>query len=316
LLAALWFACPSSPARAWGTQGHRIACEIAYRRLSDEGRALVYRLRQGDRDATFAESCMWADRVREATGTGAYHYVNIPPAADGFDMDRDCPAPRRCVTWAVVHYAGILQDAERPRSERAEALKYLGHFVVDLHQPLHVGLLSDRGGNRTRVVFDGKADVNLHSLWDTGVLERAGLIWPRAAVELDGMITAAQATAWSETDVREWTRESRALVKEVVYRTPTGGEVVSGSELDERYLERALVVSQQRLQTAGIRLAHLINTAGRAEETQGMVKSSANRSMPYHRLPSRRFSSGACWLLSWLAIGTMTIGRSRTCSKR
>ena len=48
------------------------------------------------------------------------------------------------------------------------------HFVGDLHQPLHAGDNHDRGGNCVQISLGGVRSTNLHSWWDTGVVELLG----------------------------------------------------------------------------------------------------------------------------------------------
>ena len=172
----------------WSAAGHEVICEIAWMRLGDDARAMVRDVAGLESRADFAESCVWADRVRRTTHrhTASYHYVNIPPDRSGFDMERDCSHPeRRCVTWAVRRYAEVLHDRTASRETRGEALKFLAHFVGDIHQPLHAGYADDLGGNRVAVNFFGDAR-NLHSVWDGAIVARGG------CCELVGLLPAAR----------------------------------------------------------------------------------------------------------------------------
>ena len=256
---------PAAPSgAAWGNDGHKIVCEIAWARLTTAGRALVQQVRQGDSFATFAESCTWADDVRKTTHkyTYDYHFINIPGKVAGVDLHRDCgDAQKRCAPWAIEHYATILADAHRPRRERLEALRFLGHFVGDLHQPLHAGRPQDLGGNNIRVSFFGDTGtsenpMNLHKVWDSQVLRRAGLRWPNAAQALNSEITSSQATEWSNFDVLGWTNESYRIDEDYVY-----GHLPSDRKIFNVYYNEALGLSRVQLQRAGVRLAHLINSA-------------------------------------------------------
>ncbi|MCZ6917420.1 MAG: S1/P1 nuclease [Gemmatimonadetes bacterium] len=251
---------PAHPPR-WGVEGHRIVCEIAWQRLTPAGKALVGSV-LADGRLGFVESCSWADAVRSTTHrhTAPYHFVNIPPGSGGFDMPRDCSASvGRCVTWAIAHYGMELQNADRTRAQRAEALKFLSHFVADLHQPLHAGRLEDLGGNRIAVRIEGspcvERDVNLHGLWDSVLLCHGGLTWPDGAAVLDRAVAAGQAAFWSNADLVAWTNESFRLAEGFVYRVPGGGVI------DRTYLARAVVVTREQLQRAGVRLAFLISRA-------------------------------------------------------
>ncbi|HYD49433.1 MAG TPA: S1/P1 nuclease, partial [Terriglobales bacterium] len=146
--------------QAWGGEAHRIICEIAWQRLTPELRTWITELRSADKQplGTFAESCVWADQVRDTSHreTYSYHFINIPPGSSGADLQRDCPSDKRCAPWAVHYYSSILQSKRQPRPARAEALKFVAHFVGDLHQPMHTGRAEDRGGNKILIDFFGQ----------------------------------------------------------------------------------------------------------------------------------------------------------------
>lgn len=256
--------CPLvSPARlaAWGAEGHEIICEIAWQRLTPESKKLLRNLRSGDREPgrTFADSCTWADRVRTTTHRATYpfHFVNIARGAGGIDLERDCPA-FDCVSIAIRRYAVYLAREDLPRDERAEALKFLSHFVGDLHQPLHAGYGEDRGGNEISVEWYGQRaaegeDFNLHRIWDTEILHRARASRPLSAAEIAAEISDEKAASWGDFDVEGWADESYRLAVEVAYDLPVDGK------LGEDYYDRALPVVRERLARAGVRLAHLLN---------------------------------------------------------
>jgi hypothetical protein len=247
----------------WGGDGHRLVCEIAWRHLTPQARHMITRLRAGE-TGPFSETCTWADEVRDdRPETYHYHFINIPAGQPGMSMRRDCGDPaKRCAPWAIKHYATILADTSRPPAARNEALKFVGHFVGDLHQPLHAGRPADRGGNSVYVSFFGDAGtaerrMQLHSIWDSGILRRANVRWPASADALVAGITTADVSAWTNSDVVGWTNESYRLDEEFVY------DVVGGADVGSAYYARALPIARQRLQQAGIRLAHLLNEAAR-----------------------------------------------------
>lgn len=154
----------------WGRDGHRIIGHIAEQFLSTNARAAVRDLLG---DESLADVSTWADEVRGSPAyrwTAPLHYVNSPPGSDGYDAQRDC-ADGCCVVGAIEHYADVLRDSQAPRPVRIEALKFLVHFVGDVHQPLHAGYGVDRGGNDVKVFFFGD-NTNLHSLWDSGLIRR------------------------------------------------------------------------------------------------------------------------------------------------
>ena len=256
-------------ASVWGAEGHRIVCEIAWRRMTPEARAMVTTIRAADPDSgpNFPDSCIWADRVRGSTHrfSATYHYVNIPAGVSGFDLARDCGDPeKRCAPWAIRHYAVVLADPRSSPIFRAEALKFLAHFVGDLHQPLHAGRPGDLGGNTVFAEFfdlrgRNGALPNLHAIWDSGIPDRAGLVWPDSAVGLDREVTGPDLEQWESSSVVDWTNESYRTVEEFVYRLP------EGNRIDDAYYEQAIEISRAALKRGGVRLAGLLNriAAGR-----------------------------------------------------
>ena len=249
----------------WGNDGHRIICEVAFQNLSGEAKDFVSQLRQADPEhrASFSDDCVWADDARNTSEFGftrTFHYINIPEEADGVDLARDCNTADHCVTWAIPHYAAILADASQSDLERARALKFLGHFVGDLHQPLHAGFPGDRGGNTIHVTYFG-AHRLLHAVWDTSILSVAELRYPDGAHTLADPIDQTDIAAWSNFDVLGWTNESYHFAKTHAYRLPSGDKVEDQAELDLAYHYRSLEIVKKQLQRAGIRLAFLIERA-------------------------------------------------------
>src|SRR4051812_47264763 len=128
---------PTSPARAWGPDGHHTVCAIAYRNLTATAKAEVDRLIAADGHyKSFAASCTWPDEVRATRGRGDEHFVNSPPTPAKVPGPA-CPGGKPCVISAI---AADLQTLHNPGSDtaRAEALKWVGHWVGDIHQPLHI----------------------------------------------------------------------------------------------------------------------------------------------------------------------------------
>lgn len=254
------------PAYAWGNVGHQVVCEIAWQRLTPGARQMVREIRQGDASSSFARSCTWADAVRKTTHphTRGYHFVNIPEGQSGVDLARDCGSSARCAPWAIEYYSGIFTDASRPRPERNEALKFVAHFVGDLHQPLHAGRPADVGGNRIRVDFFGdrgteEEPLSLHAVWDSRILSRAGIGLADAAALNDG-ISQQQADAWTrpsgDIDLLAWTNESYRLCEDFVYpRLAPNGRIRAA------YFDPALTITREQVQKAGARLADLLNRA-------------------------------------------------------
>jgi len=94
-----------------------------------------------------------------------------PAEPSGYVATRDCPNGA-CVVAKIEQFERVLADRQASERERLEALKYLVHFIGDMHQPLHASNNHDRGGNDVTVTFVGR-QTNLHAVWDSGIIEPA-----------------------------------------------------------------------------------------------------------------------------------------------
>ena len=187
VLAAGTAALPA-PAVAWGEDGHWIVCELAYRQLSDEARAKVDRLVDLHPDAdTFAEGCHWPDRPRKRP---TEHYVNYDRSVIRVGPGTEAKNEPNVVT-AIIEDADRLADRTFTDAERADALLFLGHWVGDVHQPLHVSFADDRGGNSVDKRGTCRAG-NLHSVWDTCLVQRGVMQLSAGESRLDGVRARAR----------------------------------------------------------------------------------------------------------------------------
>jgi hypothetical protein len=234
--------------QAWGEFGHRVIGELAERRLSPEARDEVQRLLQGETEPHLSAVAVWADRVREQRRygwTAPLHYVRIHDRACRYVAARDCPNGE-CVVGAIERYARELGDTSLDRRQRAEALKFLTHFVADVHQPLHSGHRVDKGGNEFQVNLDGKG-TNLHSVWDYHLLASAGRDFDAWIERLLPDLPAAagrSAVFWAETSCR--------------LTDASGFYPRRPGRLPADYLERHRPIAEKRMQRAAAELAAMI----------------------------------------------------------
>ena len=244
-------------AHAWGGDGHRIVAWIAEAELPAATRDRIHQLLQGDIAYSLAGASLWADfMTQERPETKPWHYVDIPLHETAFSAERDC-AGGDCVVARITYFNQILADPLRPREERREALKFLVHFVADLHQPLHCATRDDKGGNLTLVSFYG-ASMNLHQVWDSGLIARL-TDDPRAmAKRLHSTISPYARKKWQSGNPEDWANEAHRVARLVTY-----GELPTEQrpEIDNNYLDKARPMVERQLQRAGMRLAHLLRTA-------------------------------------------------------
>jgi hypothetical protein len=234
----------SSAGVAYGPQGHLSAGIAAEDRLCERAAATISDLADGE---GLGEIGLWADEIR-SRGThdhaAPWHYMNIAEGERLTDFEHP---PEGDVLWAIEHFSERLVDASLSRQQRFEALAFLVHFVVDIHQPLHVGLAEDRGGNAIELRYDGEA-TNLHRLWDTHAVEWSGLSVRAYARSLVGT-TADEISL----DPMVWAAESLAL-RPSVYAY--GAERRQPSN---PYLDVAARITRERLRLSALRLAGTLN---------------------------------------------------------
>jgi hypothetical protein len=255
LVTVLW-CCP--PAFAWGPDGHSIVALIATARLTPAAATAVKALLG---NATLADVSSWADQIkRDRPETSSWHYVDIPVDAAGFDEKRDGNDDNNVVD-AIEYYEKYVADRTKPMPYRVEALKFLVHFVGDIHQPLHCAdRHGDRGGNGRLVFFlDQPRALNLHSVWDSSIIqhEMGTTSVTVFASALNARISAQQALEWSKGTPVDWANESHALAVSVVYAgVPTDGPP---PKLGVDYVKRGEDTVNQQLEKGGVRLATILN---------------------------------------------------------
>ena len=259
-------------ASAWGALGHSAIGELAERHLDPAARTEVAALLAGEKDPTLAGIANWADTLRNEDperfkATSRWHYINAKGGGCHFDIERDC-ADGGCVVRAIEEQRAILADRSQPLAARRDALKFVVHFVGDVHQPMHAGDRPDAGGNGFQVSLatpiepeayarknyvDGVMGTNLHSFWDYYILASLGT--PRKAY-----FDRLDAFPWppfpapSPYDVMPtaWAGESCRLIEARNLYPPQ-------HKMDHGYLDAMRPLAEQRLRQAAWRLAQLLN---------------------------------------------------------
>jgi hypothetical protein len=245
LSAALLSAALAVPLHAWGPTGHRAVGLLAERQLSEAARAGVAALIGPD---SLAEVSNWADEIKSDPAwkhADPWHYVTIPDGQTYAEAEKN---PDGDLVEAIDRFAAVLADRARPAEERRQALLFLVHFLADLHQPLHVGRGNDRGGNWEVVGFFGEL-TNLHSVWDSGMIDSSNLSY----TELAGFVDAPspeRIAAWRAGTTADWAHEAMAL-RALVYD-------IGDQRLGFAYRWRAWPVLEEQLAKAATRLAGLL----------------------------------------------------------
>jgi len=265
----------AAAAYSWGDTGHMLVATIAEAHLKPKAVSEATRLLavgSTEKTSTFVTAASWADDVRrDRTETEPWHYINYFFRADG-KLSSNQPQPTNVVV-AIEEQKKILADPSQPDDKRADALRYLIHFVGDIHQPLHATAretdalpTGDRGGNDFKLADtilwpDQTRPVrNLHQLWDAGAgafkpLNRP--ITPETAGALASFARSIEDSLTPGSDLKSspeaWAKESFEIARTLAYTTP------ENAVPSESYLRESRRISLQRVGLAGLRLAELLN---------------------------------------------------------
>jgi len=297
LIAVLVSLAMMRPAFAWGVEGHEVVATIAYGLLSEQAKAGADALLADDPvpshcgAGSFAFASIWPDRLREDPkqcasankwgDTESWHFVAIPLAASAYEPARDCPG-EACVTAKIASFAKILGDKRADLSKRRDALKFVIHFVGDLHQPLHTTASpldaaraakaraaggrqetdclrkkypTDRGGACLDVRVDGVADT-LRAFWDDDIVSALS---PDADTAAEMLIRNTPATApIAAGSLTDWTNQSHRLAVKIAYGMLPAGPMPELTGSDGSYEARIEPTAAGQLQAAGIRLAAIL----------------------------------------------------------
>ena len=295
------------PAWAWGDQGHKAVATIAFGLLTEPLKVEVAKILADDPvpaecgAGSFIEGAVWADKLRQNPGkcasgvawgnTSPWHFLDIPTDAVTYDHQRDCEADV-CVIGKIKAFQTMLADKSETPARRRDALKFLIHFVGDLHQPLHTtsapfnkanaekaeqlgakkgntclvrSLVMDRGGNCVDVRYranpssggEGKA-TELHAFWDTDVVANAGTDPTDVAKKATAGLTAAEIKMLQQGSLEDWTNEGHRIAVQVVYGELPGGAM---PQLQGAYSKDADKTALLQIQRAGVRLAKVVEDA-------------------------------------------------------
>ena len=265
--------------KAWGPTGHRVVGEIAQHHLTPAARRRVAAILHG---YTLAEVANWPDELRSAPRFDKYkrlHFATVPDGMAGYrESKKDSCGDLVAAINAISAYleTGSRQDlfavpalTDKPdgagkgacNPEETEpitedtALRFLVHFIGDLHQPLHIGGM-DLGGNAIKVDWMKRWQTNLHSVWDDDMPDFERLDYLEFARFLDHA-SEAEIARWQAGDTVSWADESVAI-RPQLYQFPDGPKLVSygyiGAQRDRM---------RQQLLKGGLRLAGVLNKAFR-----------------------------------------------------
>ncbi|KAL5078736.1 hypothetical protein RYX36_007161 [Vicia faba] len=260
----------------WGDDGHAIVCKIAQDRLSNEAAKAVKKLLPKSAKNDLASQCSWADHLRFIfPWSSPLHFADTPDNVCSFNNKRDCLDHKtgtkgRCVVAAITNYTDQLLDyATQTESQYnfTQALLFLSHFMGDIHQPLHCGFVSDKGGNEINVRWY-KRKQNLHHVWDVSIIEtQVERFYDSELGEFVDAIQQNITREWAD-QVQNWeTCGSKDIPCPITYASESSKnackwayeDAEEGSTLDDDYFLSRLPIVNLRLAQGGVRLAATLN---------------------------------------------------------
>ncbi|WP_438752093.1 S1/P1 nuclease [Pararhizobium sp. O133] len=253
VLSALLLLATHGDACAWGREGHKVVAVIAQAHLTPEAKAAVMSILAAEGKTSMASVALWADDVRKLPiPRQPSHEVKLPLNHDGYDPAVSCKG-NRCVLAAIDADIAVLRARDLPPAAQVAALKYLIHFIGDLHQPLHAS--ADNGQEMMEI--GGKVQ-KLHRVWDTEIIQAQNLRTASLAQEVEASPFPVDLSG-SPTD---WALEGRDIARDVIFPTLAGYERDSADGriiLPESYNKKNWPIVERRLKQAGYRLASLLN---------------------------------------------------------
>ncbi|KAJ3694425.1 hypothetical protein LUZ60_009905 [Juncus effusus] len=263
-------------AHGWGVDGHLMTCQIAQGLLTKTATDAINNLLPDYANNDLSSLCSWPDHVKfRYKWSSPLHYIDTPDNLCNYNYNRDCKDENeeigRCVAGAITNYTNQLLDYKNDSSQTqynlTEALLFLSHLMGDIHQPLHVGFTSDRGGNTIDVHwFTRKTE--LHHVWDDSIIETAEEQFYDSNVDeyvdaINKNITgnwSSQVSSWKKCNNNETTcpdiyaSESISAACNWAYK-----DVTEDSYLEDDYFQSRLPVVSLRLAQGGVRLASILN---------------------------------------------------------
>jgi hypothetical protein len=238
---------------AWGTEGHRVAGQIADSYLTPKARAAIKAILGNE---SIAISSNWADFIKSDPNFGylsSWHYIDLDKSYTYPELKEYLDQDTKVDAYTKLNFLiGELKKKDLSKENKLLYLRMLIHIVEDVHQPLHVGHTDDKGGNDIKVTWFNNP-TNLHSVWDSQIIEFQQLSYTEYTAWINHT-TAAERVKLQKAPISEWIFESSQIAGKLYDEVKTG-DSLSGYKYN---FEHIAIVNQQ-LVKAGVRLAGVLN---------------------------------------------------------
>ena len=284
----------SSPVFALGKLSHQLVCQLSYDllpitqqqkiddllvQLSDDDKNSIntYNRNKKGQEVTFADSCTWADAIKKNKTYDRYkpwHYLNIERNASLITKET---CAKDCITSAIPYHNNQLKQATNLQ-DKVEALMFLGHWLGDIHQPLHVSFASDYGGNRNKITpLVGRCE-NLHWYWDECLLyplpktsdkksDKFNYLAFKTEIynTLSEQLISSPKGQWEKSNAIDWANESLTIIRgEAFSYCQIKGDNCSAMDhkkvtISKAYHQNYQTILHERILQAAVRLSAILN---------------------------------------------------------
>jgi len=238
---------------SFGFIGHRSVGKIAEDNLTPKAKAAIKDLLGNE---TLAGVSTWADEVRnkpEYKSTASWHFLNLPLGLSYEQFERQVEAMENGNVYnALIKAEHDLINPSISKEKKIEALKFVVHFVGDMHQPMHISRSEDKGGNTIQLNYNGKG-TNLHSLWDSKLIETQGFTFEKISTSTKP--TTKQIAQWQKVSQLKWAWESYQISSKLYAEV----DAMKSRSIEKEYYEKHIPIINHRIQQAGYRLAAVLN---------------------------------------------------------
>jgi hypothetical protein len=238
---------------AWGTEGHRVAGQIADSYLTPKARAAIKAILGNE---SIAISSNWADFIKSDPNfsyLSSWHYIDLDKSYTYPELKEYLDQDTKVDAYTKLNFLiGELKKKDLSKENKLLYLHMLIHIVEDVHQPLHVGHTDDKGGNDIKLTWFNNP-TNLHSVWDSQIIEFQQLSYTEYTAWINHT-TAAERVKLQKAPISEWIFESSQIAGKLY------DEVKTGDSLNGyKYNFDHIAIVNQQLVKAGVRLAGVLN---------------------------------------------------------
>ena len=238
---------------AWGVEGHRIVGQIAESYLTVNAKKEINKILGTE---TIAMVSNWGDFVKSDSSYNYiyhWHYLDLKSGLTIGEVQSFLDKDTIADTYTKIHFLVTeLKNKKLSKEKKVIYLKLLIHFVGDIHQPLHVGMEENLGGNKIKVMWFNDSK-NLHVIWDSELILFQQLSYTEYTTAINHT-SYEQRKRWQKEPISDWVIESYQLTQKIC------DEITQPNQrLEYKYNFKYVSILNQQLLKGGVHLAGLLN---------------------------------------------------------